>query len=288
MHDLDYLEPPSVAEASRIAADLGDNARFMAGGTALMLALRQRMLRPSHLVSLSRLSPLRGIDVDAQGALRFGALTLHNDLATSPVVRLHASMLADMAAKVANPQVRNQGTVGGNLCYADPSTDPPACLLALDARVVLASHRGVRELPMAEFFVDYFTTAIDADELLQTIVVPRLVPGTLGRYDRFLRTAAEHRPMVNVAALARLDGGVCVEARIVVGAAVAVTQRIGAAEDCLLGHVPSEERIESAAAAAVASISPLDDLRGSAAYRREMVGVQVRRTLTQLFNLTRK
>jgi carbon-monoxide dehydrogenase medium subunit len=287
MHDLDYLEPASVAEASRIAADLGDNARFIAGGTALMLALRQRMLRPSHLVSLSRLAPLRGFEVDAQGALRLGALSLHNEVAASPKVRQHSPMLADMAARVANPQVRNQGTLGGNLCYADPSTDPPGCLLALDARVVLASHRGVRELPMAEFLVDYFTTAIEPDELLQSIVVPRWVPGTIGRYDRFLRTAAEHRPMVNVAALARLEGGVCVQVRIVVGAAVAVTQRIGAAEDWLSGHAPSLERIESAAQSAMASITPLDDLRGSAAYRREMVGVQVRRTLAQLFNLTR-
>ena len=287
MHDLDYLEPASVAEASRIAADLGDNARFIAGGTALMLALRQRMLRPSHLVSLSRLAPLRGFEVDAQGALRLGALSLHSEVAVNPLVRQHSPMLADMAARVANPQVRNQGTLGGNLCYADPSTDPPGCLLALDARVVLASHRGVRELPMGEFLVDYFTTAIEPDELLQSIVVPRWVPGTIGRYDRFLRTAAEHRPMVNVAALARLEGGVCVQLRIVVGAAVAVTQRIRAAEDCLLGHAPSLERIESAAQSAMASITPLDDLRGSAAYRREMVGVQVRRTLAQLFNLTR-
>ena len=163
MHDLDYLEPASLAEASRIAADLGDNARFIAGGTALMLALRQRMLRPSHLVSLSRLAPLRGIEVDAQGALRLGALSLHNEVAASPLVRQHSPMLADMAARVANPQVRNQGTLGGNLCYADPSTDPPGCLLALDARVLLASHCGVLELPMGEFFVNYFTTGIEAD-----------------------------------------------------------------------------------------------------------------------------
>jgi carbon-monoxide dehydrogenase medium subunit len=287
MHDLDYLEPPSVAEASRIAADLGDSARFMAGGTALMLALRQRMLQPSHLVSLFRLAPLRGIEVDAQGALRLGALSLHHEVAASPIVRQHSAMLSDMAARVANPQVRNQGTLGGNLCYADPSTDPPGCLLALDARVVLASHRGVRELPMGDFLVDYFTTAIEPDELLQTIVVPAWMPGTKGRYDRFLRTAAEHRPMVNVAAVANLEGGVCVQARIVIGAAVAVTQRVGAAEDCLLGHAPSWERIEAAANAAMSSITPLDDLRGSADYRRDMVGVQVRRTLAQLFNLTR-
>jgi carbon-monoxide dehydrogenase medium subunit len=140
---------------------------------------------------------------------------------------------------------------------------------------------------MGDFLVDYFTTAIEPDELLQTIVVPAWMPGTKGRYDRFLRTAAEHRPMVNVAAVANLEGGVCVQARIVIGAAVAVTQRVGAAEDCLLGHAPSWERIEAAANAAMSSITPLDDLRGSADYRRDMVGVQVRRTLAQLFNLTR-
>ena len=285
MHDLDFLEPSCVQEASRMAADLGENARFIAGGTALMLALRQRMLGPIHLLSLARLDDLRGISVDAQGQLHIGALSLHAEMAASDTVRRHTPMLAEMAAQVANPQVRNQGTLGGNLCYADPATDPACCLLALQARVVLVSHRGHRELPLREFLVDYFTTAIEADELVREIIVPAWPSGMRGHYARFLRTAAEHRPIVSVAALAQTERGICTQARIVIGAAVAVASHVQEAERLLTGHAPSQERIEQAAAAAAASIAPLDDLRASAEYRRQMVKVQVRRTLARLLDL---
>ncbi len=285
MHDLDWIEPLNLVEASRAAADLGDDARFIAGGTALMLALRQRLLSPSTLVSLARLDTLRGISVDAQGALHIGALTVHADVASSELVRRHVPVLAEMAVQVANPQVRNQGTLGGNLCYADPATDPACCLLALDARIVLVSYRGKREMPLCEFLVDYFTTAIEPDELVQEIIVPAQVHGTRGAYARFLRTAAEHRPMASVAAVVQLDRGVCTQATIVVGAAVPVAGRVMSAEQCLVGQAPSMERIHEAAAAAAAAISPLDDLRGNASYRRQMVQVQVRRTLARLFDL---
>lgn len=285
MHDLDFVEPASVAEASRAAADLGEDARFIAGGTALMLALRQRLLNPTTLVSLARLDELRGISVDAQGELHLGALSLHADVAGHELVRKHVPVLAAMASQVANPQVRNQGTLGGNLCYADPATDPACCLLALGARIVLVSHRGKRELPLNEFLVDYFTTAIEVDELVQEIIVPAMAQGSIASYTRFLRTAAEHRPLVSVAAVVRQERGACTQASIVVGASVPVAGRLHQAEQCLLGGVPSLERIQEAAAAAANAITPLDDLRGSAAYRRQMVQVQVRRTLAQLFEL---
>lgn len=285
MHDLDFLEPTNVAEASRMAADLGEDARFIAGGTALMLALRQRLLGPCTLVSLARLDALRGISVDAQGQLHIGALSLHAQVAQSEIVREHSPVLAQMASQVANPQVRNQGTLGGNLCYADPATDPACCLLALDARIVLVSFRGKRELPLSEFLVDYFTTAIEPDELVLEIIVPPASVNVRSSYARFLRTAAEHRPMVSVAARVQVDHGVCTTATIVIGAAVAVASRVQAAELCLAGQAPSLERIYEAAASAAASITALDDLRGSQAYRRQMVQVQVKRTLAELFEL---
>ena len=285
MHELDFLEPTSVSEASRMAVDLGEDARFIAGGTALMLALRQRLLGPCTLVSLARLDALRGIRVDTQGQLHIGALSLHAQVAESDIVRKHSPVLAAMASQVANPQVRNQGTLGGNLCYADPATDPACCLLALDARIVLVSHRGERELPLNEFLVDYFTTAIEPDELVQEIIVPHASVDARAAYARFLRTAAEHRPMVSVAATVQVEQGICTSAKIVVGAAVAVASRVQAAELCLTGQKASFERIYEAAAVAAKSITPLDDLRGSEAYRRQMVQVQVKRTLADLFGL---
>ena len=180
MREFDLLEPATVAEASRMLADLGDDARIFGGGTALMLGMRQRMLAPTHLVWLAGIDALRGITFDPVQGLRIGALARHADVAASPLVRQHFPVLASMAARVANPQVRNQGTLGGNLCYGDPSTDPPGCLLALDARVLLGSARGERELPIEEFLVDYFQTALEPDELLVELRVAPMAAGSGG------------------------------------------------------------------------------------------------------------
>lgn len=185
MREFDFAEPSSVAEASQMLADQGDDARIIAGGSALMLAMRQRMLAPTHLISVARLPRLHGIDFDPRQGLRIGAMSRHIDVARSELVKAHAPVLARMAAQVANPQVRNQGTIGGNLCYADPSTDPPGCLMALDASVVLGSTRGERVLSMEEFLVDYYTTAMQSDELLLEIRVPLQAPGTQGNTRAF-------------------------------------------------------------------------------------------------------
>ena len=288
MLDFDFLEPTSVAEASRMVADLGEDCRVIAGGTALMLAMRQRMLTPSHLVSVGHLQPLRGISADGSGWLRIGALCTHAEVAASPLIRAQWPMLASMASRVANPQVRHQGTLGGNLCYADPATDPPGCLLALDARVVLVSARGDRVLPMADFLVDYYTTALEPDELLTEIRVPPLAPDATGLYIRHLRTAAEHRPLTSVALLARRQGSVCTEVRIAVGASTPVPTRVARAEACLVGQTITADLIAEAAAIVAADITPVDDARGSADYRRHIVGVVARRGLAQLFGLTQE
>ncbi len=285
MHDFDFLEPASVSEASRMLGDLGDDARVISGGTALMLAMRQRMLTPTHLVSLGRIPDLRGIRRDDDGTLRIGASTLHADVAASPLIRTHWPMLADMAAHVANPQVRNQGTIGGNLCYADPATDPPGCLLVLGAEVVMTSARGERVLPMADFLVDYYTTALEPDEILTEIRVPPLPDKSTGRYSRFLRTRAEHRPLVNVAVLLTLQGEVCTEARIAVGAALPVTQRLPRAEALLSGHAVTDTRVQEAADTVAADIEPLSDGRGSAEFRRDMVRVVAHRNMAGLCGL---
>jgi carbon-monoxide dehydrogenase medium subunit len=285
MRDFDFLEPVSVQEASRMLADLGDDCRLMAGGTALMLALRQRMLSPTHIVSLARLGSLRGITFEANKGLRIGALSRHCDVAASPVVQRHYPMLASMAARVANPQVRNQGTIGGNLCYGDPATDPPGCLMALDAQVVLASARGERVLGIEAFLVDYYVTAMEADEVLVEIRVPVPAADTSGHYVRFLRTAAEHRPLVNVSLHARRSGALCQSARLVVGASVPTSRRVVRAEEFLAGKIITLDIAQQVADMVAADIEPLSDSRGSADYRRDMVRVVTRRTIADLFGL---
>lgn len=285
MREFDFLEPASVEEASRMLADLGEDVRVIAGGTALMLAMRQRMLAPTHLISVARIERLRGIDFDAAQGLRIGALARHSDVACSPLVRQHAPVLASMAARVANPQVRNQGTIGGNLCYGDPSTDPPGCLMALDAQVVLGSVRGERVLSMQEFLLDYFVTALEPDELVLEIRVPPLAAGTVGVYTRYLRTAAEHRPLVSVAFVARREGARCHAPRLVVGASTPVPTRLQRAEALLDGQTVTPELAAQAADVVAEDIAPVEDLRGSAAFRREMVRVNARRTVAELFGL---
>ena len=285
MREFDFLEPPSVAEASRMLADLGEDVRVIAGGTALMLAMRQRMLAPTHLISVARIERLRGIDFDAAQGLRIGALARHSDVARSPWVRQHAPVLASMAARVANPQVRNQGTIGGNLCYADPSTDPPGCLMALDASVVLGSVRGERVLSMEEFLVDYYVTALEPDEILLEIRVPPMAAGTVGVYTRYLRTAAEHRPLASVAFVARREGARCHAPRLVVGASTPVPTRLRRAEALLDGQTVTPVLAAQAADVVAEDITPVEDLRGSAAFRREMVRVNARRTVAELFGL---
>ncbi len=285
MRDFDFLEPGSVLEASRMLADLGDECRVMAGGTALMLALRQRMLAPTHIVSLARIDALLGISFDAAKGLRIGALSRHCDVAASPVVQQHYPMLASMAARVANPQVRNQGTLGGNLCYGDPATDPPGCLMALDAQVVLANASGERVLGMEEFLLDYYVTAIEPDEVVVEIRVPAPAPDASGSYVRFLRTAAEHRPLVNVSLYARRKGAFCQSALLVVGASVPVSRRVRRAEEFLAGKTITLDVAREAADMVAADIGPLSDSRGASDYRRDMVRVVTRRTIADLFGL---
>ncbi|KWR90652.1 FAD binding domain-containing protein [Cupriavidus sp. IDO] len=285
MRDFEFLEPASVAEASRMLADLGDSCRVFAGGTALMLGMRQRMLTPSHLVSLGRLEDLRRIGFDPRGGLRIGALALHADVARSPVVQAHYPMLASMASRVANPQVRNQGTIGGNLCYADPATDPPGCLMALGAQIVVSGTGGERVIGIEDFLVDYYVTALAGDEVVTEIRLPPPAAGADGLYSRFLRTAAEHRPLASVALSVRRERAFCVDVRLAVGASTPIPARLRRAEALLAGKTVTAELAAEAADIVAADINAVSDLRGSASYRREMVRVVARRTISGLFGV---
>lgn len=282
MREFEYLEPASVQEACHMLADHQDDCRMIAGGTALMLAMRQRMLSPAYLISLGRLRKLRGISYDPQAGLRVGALSLHADIANSKLVREKYPMLSDMASHVANPQVRNQGTIGGNLCYADPATDPPSCLMALDARILLEGVGRQREVTVEEFLVDYYTTALEPDEVVTEIRIPP-VKFAAGRHVRFLRTAAEHRPLVNVAITVAKEGNLCRDSRVVVGASTPVPTRGVRCEAFLEGKPFNAEVAAEAADILASEIQPISDMRGAGDYRRQMINVISRRSLEGLF-----
>lgn len=285
MHDVEYLEPDSLRDVCQLLHQCGEDARLIAGGTALMLALRQRLVNPSCLISVARIAELRGIHFDSDGRLVIGAFTTHSEVAQSSQIREHYPMLASMASQVANWQVRNQGTIGGNLCYADPATDPPGCLLALGAEVVLQGPSEQRVLPMSEFLVDYYETALQAGEVLVAIRLPAHQTYSHGSYLRYLKTPADHRPLVNVSITSAMNGPAIGDVRLVVGAATPFPMRLKAAID-LIGQAPSLLLIESVADAASQEIDALSDARATADYRRALVRVLVARALSQHFHLS--
>ncbi len=285
MRDFELLEPRSPEEASRMLADHGEEANVLAGGTAILLALRQRMVTPSHVVYLGGVPGLDGIEYDDSDGLRIGALTRISALSASEAVTARYPMIATVARRMANPQVRNAATLGGNLCYGDPALDPPTCLLALDARLTAVGPDGERVIELADFFEDYFMTALGPDEVVTRITVPPPPDGAVGAYTRFLWTPAEHRPLIGLAVLARREGGVCGEARIAIGASTPIPVRAKRAEEFLEGKTVTRDVIEEAADIAAADITPISDLRGAAEYRRDMVRAVLSRTAASVFGV---
>jgi carbon-monoxide dehydrogenase medium subunit len=285
VRNFELLEPKSPREASRMLLDHGEEARLLAGGTALLLGLRQRLLTPSHVVYFGAVRGLNGISYDENKGLRIGALARHADVAGSAIVKARYPMLADMAGRIANPQVRSQATLGGNLCYGDPASDPPTCLMALDARVMTVGPDGERAIALENFYIDYYETALRPGEVVTEIQVPPL-DNAVGAYTRFLRTPAEHRPLVGLAVVARREGAVCREARITIGASTPFPVRVKRAEQFLEGRKVTAEVVAQAAAIAAQDITPLSDFRGTEDYRREMVRVVLRRTAASVFGLS--
>ena len=283
MRDFDYLEPTRADEVCALLRSHGEDARLIAGGTALMLALRQRLVMPAALISLAKVASLREI-VAHDTHLHIGAGCTHTAIATDAAVRAIVPTFAQLEGKLANAQVRNQGTLGGNLAYADPTTDPPGCLVAMGARAVVHGPSGERTLPMSAFLVDYFETALQPDEVLVAVQVPR--PGAQARttYLRHLRTPADHRPMANVSV--HTDTGadgqpVC---RVVVAAATPLPWSVPHADQLCDPQVRLRQ-LEDFAAQAAADMAPLSDTRCEPAYRRDVVRVLLTRALARHFSL---
>lgn len=276
---LAFYRPRTVEETVRLLGELGEDARVVAGSTALTLLMRQRLIAPRALVDIGRVPGLDTIEI-RDGELRLGACVRHRDVELSPVVREHLPVLADTFGRVANVRVRNAATVGGVLAEGDYASDPPAVFVALDAIVEAHGPAGPREIPAAEFFVAFYETALEPAEIVTGVRVPVVPPGTGAVYEKFVTRSSEDRPCVGVAAVVRLAGdGTVEDLRVCVGAAAETPQRFPEIERTAVGR-PFDAALSSQIADSYAtSIEPLDDLRGSAWYRGEMVRVWVRRAL---------
>ena len=285
MNSFDYHAPTSLEETYELLGRYGEDAHLMAGGTALVLLLQQGLVQPGHVVGLSKIAELRGIRrLDNEG-LEIRALTTHRQAERSAEVQAYCPALADNFARVATIRIRNQGTVGGNLAHADPAQDPPPMLIVLGGQAVVASREGQRRVPLDEFFVDYFETALQPGEVLVSVELPPLPAGTRVTYKKFLPRTQDDYATVSVAAALRVGADfACEEVRVALGAAATTPVRARNVETALRGQRLTPAAIEDAAALVRDEVDPLDDLRGSAAYKREMARVWTKRALQELLD----
>lgn len=267
-------------EALDLLREYGDEARVMAGGTALVLMLKQRLLVPDVVIDLARVPGLDGIEL-VRGELRLGSLLTHRAAEMAPKLLERVPVLAETYRRVGTIRIRNLATVGGSLAHADPNQDPPVTLLALDARVTLASAAGRRQVPLESFFVDYYETVLEPQELVTAIHVPLPGDDTGVVYQKFLPRSADDYATVAVAAAVRIDRetGACTDCRIALGCLGPTPFRARTSEDLIRGQTLDGALLREAAVAAQEATDPISDTRGTADYKRSMAGVFVRRAL---------
>jgi len=275
----DYRAPSSLTEALDVLREHGDDAKVMAGGQSLIPLLKLRFAAPAIVVDIGRIPGLTGI-AGENGGLRIGARTRHVDIERDAGLDGAWPILRETAPQIADPLVRNRGTVGGSLCHADPQGDWGAVILALDAELVAVSAAGERVIPAAEFFQGPFTTGLRPDEVLTEIRIPGAPGGRRsgGAYLKLERKVGDFAT-VGVAVQVRLDGDRIERAGIGLTAVGPNNLRALEAERSLAGREPTDEAIAEAARLAADAAEPRDDVRGSAAYKKDVVRVFTQRGL---------
>ncbi|MCX2734073.1 xanthine dehydrogenase family protein subunit M [Saccharopolyspora sp. NFXS83] len=273
----DYVAPSTVEEAVLALQQAGDEAKVLGGGQSLLPVLRMRLADPQLVVDLGRIPELRGVRADGD-RIAIGAMTTHHEITRDPLVHEHLPLLELATRTVADPQVRHRGTFGGALAHADPAGDLPAPALVLDAEMVLAGPGGRRAVPAAEFFVDFFTTALEPDELLVEVRVPKWT-GWSAHYEKFNRVA-QAWSMVGVAAAVRVDGGTIAEARVGLTNMAATPIRASGVERALVGAPATADAIRQAARHAAEGTSPTADASADVDYREHLAEVLTGRAVS--------
>jgi carbon-monoxide dehydrogenase medium subunit len=273
----DYLRATSVDEALALLQEHGDDAKLLAGGHSLIPAMKLRLSEPTKLIDIGRLEELNYIK-EQDGQICIGAGATHRMLETSELVQQKAPLLAQAAAVIGDPQVRNMGTVGGSLAHADPAADYPAGILAAEAEIHVKGPNGARAIAADEYFVDLFLTSLQPDELLTEIRVPALAANTGACYIKFPHPASRFA-MVGCAALVTVEGGTCTQVRLgITGAANAAFRDTGV-EDALTGQAANAASIEAAAAKAADGAELMSDVFADEEYRGHLTKVYAKRVL---------
>jgi carbon-monoxide dehydrogenase medium subunit len=277
---MNYAEPTTVDEALDVLAERGDDAKVIAGGQSLIILMREGFVRPDLLVGLSGIPALR--ELEADGAARVGATVTHATLAGDGRIAERWPLLSAAERSVSTVQVRNRGTLGGSVAHAFPTADPPAALIASDARVVLAGKRGgTREVPAEDFFVGVMETVAEPDELVIAITLPPQPDGARCAYVKYAIRPLDFAIVGVAVRLALAGDGTIAEARIALNGAANHTLRATDAEAALTGREPTPEVLAQAGRAAAGQSKPMADIDGSEDYKRRVVGVYTTRALHQ-------
>jgi aerobic carbon-monoxide dehydrogenase medium subunit len=271
-------EPTTINETVTTLSELGDDAKLYAGGTELLLAMKTGLLQYDGLVNVKSVPELDGVTF-ANGTLTIGARATHATVEHSPDVAAHAPLIANVEHRVANVRVRNVGTVVGNLCFAEPHSDPGALLLLYDAEVDVASPSGTRSSSIEDLVVGPYETSLAGDELVTRVRVPLLPGGMKGAYLKF---GYHHRPTLGVGAAVTVADGKFVDVRLTLGSAPPKPTRLRASEAVLRGAA-TDDAAAAAEAGRIAAeaCDAIDDLHGSAEYKQHLVEVFVQRALTE-------
>ena len=284
MRAFEYHAPTSLAEAISLLQHHGEGARPLAGGTDLVVQMKENATKfaaPSHLVSLLRVPDLGGIEFSDSDGLRIGAGATMSEVAESPVIRDRFTAIAEGAGLVGSYQTMNMATVGGNLCNAAPSADIAPPLLAFEAEAVIVGPGERRQVPLEEFFAGPGRTVLDADELLAEVRVPVPPASTGSAYTRHTPRKQMDIAVVGVGVVLTLAGKRIERARVVLGAVAATPVRARQSEAALEGQTVSDDALTRAAEAAAVESSPISDVRGSAEFRRHIVRVTTERMLRE-------
>ena len=277
--NFDYHSPGSVDEALGLLAELGDDAKILAGGQSLIPAMRFRLAAPSHLIDINRIGGLSYVREDG-GHLAIGAMARESALEESDVVQQRYPLLADTAKVIADPLVRNLATVGGNIAHADPANDHPATMLAYGAEIVAQGPNGRRTLAIDDFFTGLFENALEDNELLLEVRIPAPQPGDGGAYVKFERKVGDYA-IGAVAVQLTVQGETISKVRIGLTNVSPVPMRATHAEQEIVGKAPTEDVLEAAGKAAAAECDPSPDLRGPVDYKRDVIRSLTKRAIRQ-------
>jgi carbon-monoxide dehydrogenase medium subunit len=275
----EIFQPTSLEEAREISHSHGQGGYFLAGGTDLSIAVKEKGLVPRYVVDLKRIRSLYGIREAPDGSLAIGALTTMREIETSPLISSRFPFLAQSAGEVGSIQIRNRATIGGNMANATPSADVAPSLLVLDAKVKIFSAQGETELPLESFFLGPGRTVLHQGDILTEIIVPARSHLLRGEYIKFSPREMMDLAYVGVAVSLLYDGKICHEARIALGAVAPIPMRARQAEAVLLNRILDDKIAEQAGEIASNECRPISDVRASAAYRKEMVRVNTGRAI---------